>query len=117
MRLALKDEVKVASAYATLFYGLKQNHEHKVAVIHPLFFVLRRVLYSIVIIFMVGYNVIFGAMLLLLSTLAMMTFVATERQWEDKFINWQHFANEVVFYLLCLGLMFFSGVLTETKQS
>ena len=78
MKLKLQDEVKVNSAYETLFYGLKSNHEHNVAVIHPLFFILRRVLYSVVIIFMVGENVIFGAMLLLLSTLAMIVFVATE---------------------------------------
>ena len=78
MRKLLRHEVVVCSAYKTLFYGLKWNHEHNVAVLHPILFVLRRVIFTIVIIFMIGENVIFGALLLILSTLVMLTFVALE---------------------------------------
>ena len=46
-----------------------------------------------------------------------MIFVASEAQWEEKLVNWQHFANEAAFYILCLGLMVFSGVLTKSGQS
>lgn len=115
IRLKLIDEVKVSPGYKTLFYGLKWNHAHNVALFHPLLFILRRILYSFVIIFTVGANVMFGALLMLVSTLFMLTFVATEAQWKDKYVNWQHFANEAVFYVLCLGLMNFCGVLTENE--
>jgi hypothetical protein len=46
---------------------------------YPLLFALRRVIYSFIIIFMVGQNTLYGAVLLLLCTLFMMTFVATEK--------------------------------------
>ena len=75
-------------AYKTLFYGLKRNHEHNVAVLHPILFIMRRVIYSLVIIFMIGESVMFGALILILSTLFMLIFVATERQWKEKFVNW-----------------------------
>ena len=86
-------------AYKTLFYGLKRNHEHNVAVLHPILFVMRRVIYSLVIIFMIGESVMFGALILILSTLFMLIFVATERQWKEKFVNWQHIANEAIIYV------------------
>ena len=90
---------------------------HNAAAAHPLIFVLRRVLYSIVIVFMVGEKVVFGALLLLLTSLAALIFVANEAQWEDRMNNIQHLLNEAIFYLVCMGLVCFSGIIFEAKQS
>ena len=35
----------------------------------------------------------------------------------DSYINGQHFANELVFYLLCLSTMCFAGLITAPEQS
>ena len=75
MRIKLAESVQVSNYYRTLFYGLKLNHEHNVAVVHPLAFVLRRILYAFVIVYMVGEMVILGALLMLMSCLAMLVFV------------------------------------------
>ena len=56
-------------------------------------------------------------MLLLLATcLIMMAFVLHEAQWESKLINVQHLVNECVFYLLCISLIIFNGVIFEADQ-
>ena len=86
------------------------------AVVYPLAFILRRVLYSVVIVFMAGENqVYFGSLLLLLSSLAMIVIVATEAPWKDSLVNRQHFGSEAVFYFLCVALICFSGPMTEIE--
>ena len=117
MRIKLAERVQVSNYYRTLFYGLKLNHEHNVAVVHPLAFVLRRILYAFVIVYMVGDMVILGALLMLVSCLAMLVFVVQEAPWEDRYVNCQHFFNELVFYFVCVGLISFSGVLTGSEPS
>ena len=87
IRNRLAESVSVNGAYRTLFYGLKWNHEHKVAIVHPLAFLLRRVLYAVVIIFLVDQKVLFGAYIILLTCLFMMIFVIHEAPWVDKYIN------------------------------
>ena len=77
MRLALEDEVELNSCYKTLFLGLKKNHPHNVAVIHPLIFLLRRVLYALIIVFMVN-SPYFGSVLLMVSCFAMICYTVTE---------------------------------------
>lgn len=76
--------------YRTLFYGLKKNHAHNVAVVHPVAFLLRRVLYSLIIVFMARneLNVLFGCLLLLVPTLFMLVLIVLEHEWEDRMINW-----------------------------
>ena len=56
IRVQLEGSVQVSQYYRTLYYGLKMNQVHYAAVVHSLAFVLRRVLYSLVIVFMVGEN-------------------------------------------------------------
>ena len=88
LRIKLEEEAHVNNAYKTLFYGLKRNHEHNVAIFHPLAFLLRRVLYSMIIILMAGEDsVFFGALLLLFTCLYMLIFVAHEGPWENRMIN------------------------------
>ena len=52
--MILESEVQPNFVYKTLFYGLRRNHPHNVAVLHPLLFCLRRVLYAVAVIFLVG---------------------------------------------------------------
>ena len=115
MRIWLQGEVQQSHAYKTLFYGLKKNHPHNMAIVHPLAFVLRRVLYAAVVLFFVEEAAFFGALLLLMTCFVMMVFVALETQWEDQLINSQHMMNEVFFYLLCISLLLFSGVVHESE--
>jgi len=51
-RLKLEDTIQPSQRYKTLHYGLKKNHERNVAVIHPLMFLTRRIIYALVIVFM-----------------------------------------------------------------
>ena len=91
---------------------------HGAAVIYPLFFVLRRLLYAFIIVFMVGeVKAFFGALMLTLTSLVMLLFVALERQWETSLLNCQHLTNETIFYMVCVSLMCFTGLLTDTNQS
>ena len=111
LRVALEDSVNVNPAYKTLFLGLKQNHEHNMAVVHPITYVLRRILYAVVIVFMQGENLtFFGAVSMQITCIIMLCIVAMEKQFSERLINWQHFFNESVFYMVCLGLILLSGV-------
>ena len=117
-RVRLVDSVKVNSSYKTLFYGLKMNHPHNVALIHPVAFVLRRILFALVILFMTSQTqVFFGAFLLQLTCLFMGIMIVMEMQWQDGLINVQHFVNEVFLYLFCVSMMLFTGVLEQSRQS
>lgn len=78
LRNFLADSVEPRLAYKTLFYGLKKNQSHNMAVLHPLVFVLRRVLYALVILFLVQEAAFFGVLLLLATCLIMMVFVVHE---------------------------------------
>ena len=51
-RMWIEAHVAVSSRHQTLFYGLKKNHAHNAALIHPVIFMARRIIYSAVIIFM-----------------------------------------------------------------
>ena len=51
-RVQLATKSNDPRGYRTLFYGLKKNHPHNVAIVHPLLFLIRRIIYSIVIVYM-----------------------------------------------------------------
>ena len=77
-RVELQEQVQSKNAYKTLFSGLKKNHPHNVAIVHPLSFLLRRIIYAVVIVCSTEENVFFGALILLLTCTFMMTFVVLE---------------------------------------
>ena len=77
-RVKLSEQVTLRQSYKTLFYGLKKNHPHNVAIVHPLLFLLRRIIYAIVIVLTTEENAFFGAMALLLTCLFMITLVVLE---------------------------------------
>ena len=78
---------------------------HNVAVVYPLAFLVRRVLYSVALVFLFAAPV-FAVLALLGLTLAMLGLVLTESPWTSRLVGWQHVANEVVLYV-CLVLLFF----------
>lgn len=113
-RVELANSVPRHQSYKTLFYGLKKNHPHNVAIIQPLAFVLRRVLYSLIILYMVTErSVFFGALLLQLTCLFFGGLILLEAQWKEYLINLQHFVNEIFFYLICSALMCFGGLIND----
>ena len=62
-------------------------------------------------------NVFFGSLLLTLSSLILLAFVAMEAPWERQMLNTWHLLNEAVFFIVCSGLMCFSGMLNMATQS
>ena len=66
--------------YRTLFFGLKRNHERNVAVVHPLMFLLRRIIYALIIVFM-DEIMINAVLLVMFSSLIMLAYALTEHQW------------------------------------
>ena len=65
-----------------------KNHPHGASTVYLLIFVLRRIAYSLVIVFMVdGTRPIFGALILTLTSLLVLMFVAIEAHWEERMIN------------------------------
>lgn len=107
--------IKKPQRYKTLFYGLKLNHPRNVALVHPLMFTMRRVIYALVIVFLADTPLI-GVWLVMLSTMIMLSFAVTEHPWKDAVINTQHTFNEVVTYFVCVYLLLFNGFIpAETR--
>ena len=115
-RISVESQVRVNRRYQTLFYGLKKNHPHNAAIVHPLAFLLRRVIYAVIIIFMFD-RPFAGSLILMGMSLAFLCYVLCEAQWEDNLMNQQHIVNEVVLYI-CLVLVFIlcDTVVSEYQQ-
>lgn len=113
--MKFQDRMKTPQSYRTLFFGLRRNHERNVAVVHPLMFLMRRVIYALVIVFLD--NVMWwGVFLVMLSCLVMLSYACTEWQWKDRIINYQHIFDECIIYCLCLLLLCFSNMIdAETR--
>ena len=109
------EQVQISLWYQTLFYGLKVNHPHNVAVVHPLSFLLRRIVYSLVIVCSSRGSAFFSSLVMLLIAMFMIAMVASEAPWVQPLINRQHLVNEIVYYVLCVCLVCFSGMLTSTR--
>ena len=70
----------------TLYSGLKLNHPKHVAVVHPLMFLMRRIIFALVIVFMDKVQT-WGVMIFMAYTLGMLAFTLSERQWKARVIN------------------------------
>lgn len=104
IKLKLESLTKPSQRYRTLFYGLKRNHPHSAAVMHPLMFLLRRILYSAIVIYFVSLPIV-AVYVLIVACLIMLAYVIVEKQWEDSLISWQHIFNEVALYLVLLAVI------------
>ena len=89
------------------------------AIVHPLAFLLRRVLYSIVIVFMgqSEISMLLGIFILMFTCVFMIAMILIEAQWEDQMLNLQHLFNEIWFYVLCCFLVCFCGLITDVDAN
>ena len=114
-RIAVEQSVPVSQSYRTLFYGLKLNHERNVAVVHPLMFLLRRLVYAVVIVTL-SETMFFGVLVVMLSCLVVLAYAVNEWQWQEGLINQQHIVDECCIYVCCVFLLLFSNfVETDTR--
>ena len=51
-RVNLQFQVQLNPRYKTLFYGLKKNHPRQITVLYPILYLLRRIVYIVLILFM-----------------------------------------------------------------
>ena len=97
--------------YKTLFLGLKLNHPKYATLIHPLCFLLRRIIYALTIVYMRDLSSnLFCIIVTMSHTLFMLGYVWTERQWKDSTLNTMHMCNEIILYILCLFSVYFCNV-------
>lgn len=82
---------------------------------HPLMFMLRRVIYALVIVFM-DKIMIFGVFIVMGCCLIMLAYALTEWQWKDRVINLQHVVNEGIIYTLCVVLLLYSNYVEEAQM-
>ena len=106
--IAGSDLIEKPNRYKTLYYGLKLNHPRNVAVIHPLMYTTRRIVYSLSIVLLANYP-LFGVWILLGGTICMIAYAVTEMPWRDSIINHQHIFNEFMTYFICIFLLLFNG--------
>ena len=111
-RLWLEDKVQPTNRYRTLFYGLRLNHPHNVAITHPLSFLLRRIIFSLIVVFMVN-SAYSGVIILIGTCLYFQFFIITERPWESSIINQQHFVNECGLLFILAHLAMFNGLVMD----
>ena len=68
--------------FKTLYLGLKLNHPRNVAIMHPLMFTIRRIIYAITIVWLPSIR-LYGIWILLFSTLVMLCYALTEKPWHE----------------------------------
>ena len=99
LKLSLEDKVKVSGRYSTLFSGLKLNTEHNTAITQPLLYLLRRVYYAFVIVFMC-YMPQVALMTLMVFCVGMLAFTITEKPWKHDDAQKLAVTNEVILYVI-----------------
>ena len=67
--------------------------------VHPLFFMLRRVLFAAVIVGLARYGAL-GAILVQVACLVQICLLCTFWSWSDPIINAQHLVSEIALYLI-----------------
>lgn len=76
-RADLAEQVLYNAYYKTLFFGLKRNHEKKVALAYPVIFLLRRYMYILAILCITNLPFL-AVILLMVACLAMIAMLLTE---------------------------------------
>ena len=84
------------------------NHPRNVAIVHPVMFTLRRIVYALSIVLIASVPLL-GVWIMLFGTVIMLAYALSEWQWSDKLINIQHIFNETVTYLVCVYLLLFTN--------
>ena len=109
LRVAISSSCECNPIYKTLFFGLKKNHPKNLALVYPMIYLLRRILFTLLILF--GSELPFmSVVIMMLGCVAMLALVHSEQPWDETIINYQHIVNEVVFYLILLIVLVFCGL-------
>ena len=101
----------------TLQFGLDKEGNSSVSLAYPFTFMVRRIVYAVIILACSNANVIFGAYILLLSCVLALTLLTKYNLWELQLINAQHIMNEASLYLMVAAIMAFSGAVTDSRQA
>ena len=99
LKLRLEDLIVNNPRFATLFSGLKLNAEHNSAVIEPLLFLTRRLVYAIAIVYMQHSPQVMTAIMMSMS-LIVLVFTVYERPWKEAEMNFLAVVNEAFLYSL-----------------
>ena len=83
---------------------------------HPLAFLVRRLVYSAIALFCISEPLI-GIQVLSTICVVMICFIIVEQQWEDSLIATQHIINEVALYLILMIVTMFALPLSASAQS
>ena len=81
MRAKISVEMAIAvvelARYKTLYYGLKRNHPRNVAIVHPLMYMMRRIIFAFMIVYMDKVE-LWNVLIFLTCTLAMLAYALVE---------------------------------------
>jgi hypothetical protein len=100
---------------ATLHYGLKKNHPRNVAIVHPMMYLFRRIIFTLAVLLLDKTDVV-GTMCIFVCTIAMLVYAIHERQWNNPLHNQQHIVNEVFTYYTCIAFLFFTSIHTPFQR-
>lgn len=111
----LEDHVELNQRYKTVFSGLKLNTAHNSAIVEPVIFMLRRLIYAALIVFMPHMPHI-ATLVLLGVCFATLAFTIVEKPWSAPEINKLAITNEALLYLLIVLIMASPCLVTETER-
>lgn len=112
LRLNIEDLVELNERYSTIFLGLKLNTPHNSAIIENFTFMIRRLIYAALIVFMPHLPQI-ATMTLLIVCLIVLIFNLTEKPWTAPEMNKLAFANEALLYVLIVLIIASPSLSTE----
>lgn len=115
LSVEMAEAVKTPKRYKTLYYGLKLNHPRNAAVVHPLMYMLRRIIFAFIIVYMDQVK-FWNVILFMNCTLVMLAYGLAEHQWKSQVINYQHIFNESTLYTATVFLLLFSSYLEPQQR-
>lgn len=103
LMLKLEDLVQTSPRYETIFSGLKLNTAHNSAVMEPLSFMIRRIIYAALIVFMPKLPQVVTLALTSICVI-MMVYSCNEKQWKEQSMQTLAIINEAFLYMLLILL-------------
>jgi hypothetical protein len=78
-----------------------------VAILHPLLYLLRRIIFALVVIFL-GRTTLFQQLIFIWTNVIMLAFAVNDFPWKESLINQQHIVNEMFVYVVSIMLLLFT---------
>lgn len=85
IHVEMEKTVELPRRIETLFLGLKVNHQKNATLVYPLAYIARQILLAAIFVLAPGRPL--GLHLVMFSTLSMLCYVCTEKQWKDASVN------------------------------